>query len=295
MLNEPKRCFVIMPFSQTSKEHTEDYWTNHYQKFLKPLISSCAGIEPFRSVALRQDIVRQIVNDLVFSPIVVADLTDSNPNVYWELGVRLSFRHGTITIAEEGSEIPFDINTKGVLFYSSETKQRDIFLESLKEALADCLTNPDRPDSVVLETITGRTSVYSVIHNQEIIQKIDGLISEIKQNRSILDIIYDYIQKNEARRFSSIRPTWTFALTKMATSALNLLLAERYIPNESEVYSKAFTFLHIIDAINENISQWSQNKGSGNWFVEKKILIDKWFNLFYNEIVSVKELQLSKC
>lgn len=120
MSTERKRCFVIMPFSKTTKLHNEEYWNNHFEKFLKPLIDSCTGAEAFRSAPLRQDILRQIINDLVFSPIVVADLTDSNPNVYWELGVRLSFRHGTITIANEGSVIPFDIKTKGVLLYPSD-------------------------------------------------------------------------------------------------------------------------------------------------------------------------------
>ena len=35
-----------------------------------------------------------------FFIIVVADITDSKPNVYWELGVRQSFKHGTIIIRE---------------------------------------------------------------------------------------------------------------------------------------------------------------------------------------------------
>jgi len=152
-----------MPFSETTEFHTEEYWSNHFENFLKPLIDSCSGVEAFRSVPLRQDILRQILNDLVFSPIVVADLTDSNPNVYWELGVRLSFRYGTITIANEGSDIPFDIKTKGVLFYPSDPNQRDDFSRKFKEAINDCISNPDRPDSVVLETITGRGSIYSVI------------------------------------------------------------------------------------------------------------------------------------
>jgi hypothetical protein len=77
-----------MPFSASSKRHTEDHWNHHFESFLKPLIETGKELEAFRSTPLRQEIVRQIVNDLVFSHIVVADLTDNNPNVYWELGVR---------------------------------------------------------------------------------------------------------------------------------------------------------------------------------------------------------------
>lgn len=89
-----------MPFSKTTDKHTEDYWTEHFERFLKPLIEENPGLEARRSEPLRGDILRQIITDLVVSRVVVADLTDHNPNVYWELGVRQSFQHGTVTIAE---------------------------------------------------------------------------------------------------------------------------------------------------------------------------------------------------
>ena len=98
-----------MPFSKTTNEHTEDYWTNHFNKVLKPLIEEDTTVEAHRSTPMRGDILKQIINDLVVDPIVVADLTDKNENVYWELGVRQSFKHGTITIAEEKTVLPFDI------------------------------------------------------------------------------------------------------------------------------------------------------------------------------------------
>ena len=106
-----------MPFSKTSDEHTEDYWTRHFDTFLKPLIEECPDLEAHRSEALRGDILRQIITDLIVSPVVVADLTASNSSVYWELGVPQSFKHGTITIAEEGTLLPFDLGSKGTLFY----------------------------------------------------------------------------------------------------------------------------------------------------------------------------------
>lgn len=154
MSTEPKRCFVIMPFSQTSEEHTQDYWEKHFESFLKPLIKESGEIEVFRSEALRGDIIKQIIRDLHNCTIVVADLTDKNANVFWELGVRQSCRHGTITIAQEGTEIPFDISTKGTLYYyPSDHVKNERFRIRFKKAVADCLLHPDNPDSLVLETI----------------------------------------------------------------------------------------------------------------------------------------------
>jgi hypothetical protein len=102
-----KKCFVIMPFSETKPPHTTEYWTRHYISYLKPLIESVEGLETFRSEPLRGNIASQIITDLISADIVVADLTDHNPNVLWELGVRQSYKHCTITIAEVGTKIPF--------------------------------------------------------------------------------------------------------------------------------------------------------------------------------------------
>jgi hypothetical protein len=52
--------------------------------------------------------------------IVIADLTDSNPNVYWELGVRHSLKSGTILIKDHNYKIPFDLSKIGILSYYPE-------------------------------------------------------------------------------------------------------------------------------------------------------------------------------
>ena len=78
MSEDRKTCFVIMPFSETTDKHTAEYWMKHFENFLKPLIEENSKVIAHRSEPLRGDIVKQIINDLVVSPIVVADLTDKN-------------------------------------------------------------------------------------------------------------------------------------------------------------------------------------------------------------------------
>ncbi len=180
-------CFVIMPFSKTTDEHTEDYWTEHYESFLKPLIEENPNREARRSKAMRGDILREIITDLVVSRVVVADLTDNNPNVYWELGVRQSFKHGTITIAEAGTKLPFDVGGKGTLFYypKDHLKMGD-FHKRFKEAIQDCLANPDRPDSHVLETLSGRRTLFEIFRRDEAIRRLDAVLSECNSNLDVL-------------------------------------------------------------------------------------------------------------
>ncbi len=43
-----RRCFVIMPFSNTIS-HTEEYWTRHFDSYLKPLVEKSIEATVLRS------------------------------------------------------------------------------------------------------------------------------------------------------------------------------------------------------------------------------------------------------
>jgi hypothetical protein len=172
-----------MPYSQSSDIHTQEYWTDHYENFLKPIIESAPGFVAHRVEELRGDILKQIITDLVVSPVVVADLTDHNPNVFWELGVRQSFKHNTITIAEDGTSLPFDVTSKATLFYNKkDTKKREEFVSLFKDALLDCVNNPNKADSHVLETLSGRGSLFEIMRVDEANRRVEGLLHELKEN-----------------------------------------------------------------------------------------------------------------
>jgi hypothetical protein len=151
-----------MPFSKTSERHTGNYWNKHFNDFLKPLIEKNSHFEARRSEPIRGDILKQIITNLIVSPLVVADLTDLNPNVFWELGVRQSFpkQGGTITIAQVGTKLPFDVSTKGTLFYHLSQKKNDDFFAKFGKARSSCLNCPISPDSVIWDTISGRGTFW---------------------------------------------------------------------------------------------------------------------------------------
>ena len=223
-MNAHRPCFVIMPFSESSDTHSEEYWNLHYRDFLKPLIEEVPGLTASRSQPLRGDIIREIITHLVSDPIVVADLTDANPNVYWELGVRQSFMHGTITIAELGTRLPSDIGSKGTLFYHAQDHiKMEGFRKGFKRALEDCVSNPSQPDSVVLEAITGRGTLFQIIRRDEAARRLEALVSELE---SLLQTVPDTIKsakKNIAKPEGRSFPT-----ERCRVSALELFVTSRY-------------------------------------------------------------------
>jgi len=279
-----------MPFSATNR-HTAEHWDSHFENFLKPLIESCGDIEVFRSVPLRQDIQRQIVNDLVFSHIVVADLTDSNPNVFLELGIRLSFKHGTVTIAEEGFVPPFHLTTKAILKYSRRDPEKYDFGEQLKKAILDCCSNPRRPDSAVLETITGRGSVYSIIHQEELIRRVDALLLEYSNNLRILKHAYEIILENKSKRFKILRRIKRVLVVPLTASAVELLWSERYLEEDSEFYDVVGEAVTTIGGINRNIERWSyeQSDNVEEWFIDNRDMFNHNFQQYGQLLNDVKK------
>ena len=227
MPRKPKyRCFIIMPFSKTSETHTEDYWTKHFETFLRFIIDPIPNIKAYRSEPLRGDILKQIIRELINAEIVIADITDYNPNVFWELGVRQSFKHCTITIAEEGTFLPFDISSKSTLFYSPKDHIKNSnFILKLKNAIKDCIKNPDNPDSYILETISGRGSLYEIIRREENLRRLDALISEIKYNIEVFNVVHELIEEEG-----------TVPTSRFRTSALKLFSTNRYVKLSREDY-----------------------------------------------------------
>ena len=104
-----KKCFVIMPFRDELKSLFEK---------LK-LICEDLGVDCRRSDEIAiGSITKGIFEEIYFADFVIADLTYSNPNVFYELAVSHCIGRKTILITQE-EEIPFDIGQEYVIKYSN--------------------------------------------------------------------------------------------------------------------------------------------------------------------------------
>jgi hypothetical protein len=246
-----------MPFSKTTDDHTKEYWDRHFKDYLKLFIEENPNVEARRSKPLRGDIVREIIKDLVVSPIVIADLTDSNANVYWELGVRQSFKAGTITIADIGykNKIPFDIGAKSILFYYPNDAHEDAhFHTELKDAVQDCLVHPTRPDSAVLETVLGRGTLYEIAHRDESVRRLNGLLSELIMNRSVFNNSIVRARKNQELRKQG--EGVHFPTERLRLASIELLVTHRYLDEPDGFYKNAEDYYYYFHNIDEQLNLW---------------------------------------
>lgn len=103
-------AFVAMPFSEKTSNYPEGY----FDEVLKHLITPAAVKASFNAKTAKKSgsevIQSTIVNDLDAADLVIVDLTEHNPNVLFELGMRIAFNKPVCLIRAKGTAPIFDID-----------------------------------------------------------------------------------------------------------------------------------------------------------------------------------------
>lgn len=265
-------CYVIMPFSETTL-HSEEYWTNHFEFFLKPFIEKRLKMNARRSEALVGDIVNKIITDLTGSSIVIADITEFNPNVLWELGVRHSFvKNGTVLIAEKKNKIPFDLLRESTHFYfdhcfeNPETKK---FFDGLESAVKKCRENPTKIDSPVFVTISGRGTMHEVITRDETIRKLNAILMEFEDNLEYMGVILEMVKENRKIRKENKNQKRSISVVCMRYTAMEFLIAEQYLNQPLKFYKTCRNYLNWLMGTNQTIVSWEYDDNNPEkWFIK---------------------------
>ena len=104
-----KPCFVISPIGEEGSETRKraDQILNH---IIAPVADKC-GFEAIRADKISEPgmITSQAIQHIIDDPLVIADLTGMNPNVFYELALRHAIRRPLVQIIQKGEKIPFDV------------------------------------------------------------------------------------------------------------------------------------------------------------------------------------------
>lgn len=150
---EKPRAFVIMPFGEGFNEI--------YNLFLVETLSE-AGYEVTRADDIRscQNILKDIVRGVADSQLVVADLTDSNPNVYYELGLAHGLAKPVLLLTQEINELPFDLRSYRVLPYKTHFADIAKARKQLLDLARGALTGVTPFGSPVSDFVGGASQVH---------------------------------------------------------------------------------------------------------------------------------------
>jgi hypothetical protein len=127
-----RTAFVIMPFGEKGESARP---VGFFNELLNSLITPAANSAGFAVETARKqgsDVIQStIINQLLKADLVIADLTDHNPNVLFELGIRIAKDLPVALIKAEGTGPIFDVdNMMRVSSYSQNlwrsTVERDV-------------------------------------------------------------------------------------------------------------------------------------------------------------------------
>ena len=161
-------CFVVMGFGKKTdfeSGRTLDL-DKTYRNIIKPA-AEAAGLKCVRADEIVHSglIDLPMYEQLLTADVVIADLSTSNKNAFYELGVRHALRpHTTIVIAEDSIQaFPFDLNHVLVrkyhhlgedIGYSEVIRFRDELTKAINEILD---TDPRKNDSPIYTILHGLT------------------------------------------------------------------------------------------------------------------------------------------
>ena len=127
-------CFVLMPFAREFDEL--------FSAAIKPAIRK-AGIEALRADSIRGPgpLTEQIYRALGRAHVVIAVLSKSNANVFYELGIAHTLGKPVILLSEDVNRVPFDLRSFRIIEYrptpQGASQLRKMLVEALGAVLAD--------------------------------------------------------------------------------------------------------------------------------------------------------------
>lgn len=156
-----KSCFVIMGFGEKT-----DFQSNPqrvlnlnrtYEDIIKPVVME-AGLACVRADEIIHSTVidKPMYDNLLAADLVIADLSTSNVNAVYELGVRHALRpQRTIVLAEDKFSFPFDLNHLSILKYEHLGKEIGFtevmrVRKALKDKITTLMDSPEVDSPVFL-------------------------------------------------------------------------------------------------------------------------------------------------
>ena len=164
-----ERCFVVTPFGSEG-----DPIRRHIDGVIKAAIKPVLEADGYQVIAAHTmsesgTIDKQIFKELYEDKLVIANLTQNNPNVMYELAARHCFGKPVIIIAEEGSVLPFDILRERTIFYINDAQGILDLRERLQRAVESIkFTKASSPIHDIIHSIKKDAKVYADVESGNI-------------------------------------------------------------------------------------------------------------------------------
>lgn len=187
-------CFIITPIGEEGsviRKKTDGLIDNVLEPICNELNMEAI---PAHKIDKLGSITNQVVQNVLDSKMVIANLTGLNPNVMYELAIRHAIKKPVICIAEQGTKLPFDITTERTIFYSDDmygaTRLRSELRDKLQAALSDKdIDNPiyrAKTESMIIKDIQSSPNNVDTNSLLYILQRLENIEMALKKGERFI-------------------------------------------------------------------------------------------------------------
>lgn len=229
-----KSCFIITPIGDSNSPIFRKI-NGVITSTIRPVLQEMgfSDISAAHEINKVGSINTQIVNRIVYDDLVIANLTENNPNVMYELCLRHVVAKPIIHICEKGTVLPFDIKDNRTIFYENDMLGVEELKEKLKKYLEEIDYEKEHTDN----------PVYLGLQIGKLLKK--NLIGEYGENdKELIKKIYDKIfPKTEEHVFYESK-----GFNSDCDSLINVKWKELFFIFDENTYDKKVEFLDEINA-----------------------------------------------
>ncbi|MES1181444.1 MAG: hypothetical protein ABUL44_01485, partial [Flavobacterium sp.] len=148
-----KFCFILMPFDA-------DFDDTYKLGIKQSCIDSGAYCERVDEQIFTESILERVYNQISKADIIIADMTDRNANVFYEVGYAHALGKTTILLTKNSDDIPFDLKHYPHIIYSNSIiKLKDELTTRVKWAVANIDTTEINQQKVEIDIFLGEKSL----------------------------------------------------------------------------------------------------------------------------------------
>ena len=180
-----KLCFIVTPIGPDNSEIRRST-DGLLRAVLEPVLKEKGyKVEVAHEIDTPGSITDQVINRILESDLVVANLTGLNPNVMYELAIRHCAALPVIVVADKTTNLPFDIVAERTIFYSNDMHGVVDLIASLERAV----------DDVEGKDIGADNPVYRA-HRSKVIK--DELMSKDAGDANLVKFVLDKLDSFES-------------------------------------------------------------------------------------------------
>lgn len=155
------KCGLIMPISAMGL-YTEKHWKDIKDILTEALKDTDFDVEIVSNGSEVGIIQERIIHNIYENDVIICDVSGKNPNVMFELGMRLAFDKPTIIIKDELTDYSFDTSSIEHILYPSDLNYHKIveFKETLKVKVVN--TDKKAKEDVNYTTFLGHFGKFKV-------------------------------------------------------------------------------------------------------------------------------------